>query len=432
MTVLHLAICILSSLLLGASNYCMQILSAPTRKEVDAAHAKRKWLSIGVASIKNLLYVDRRKTFVYILLGVSSIPLHLLWNSAFLNTLASNDYIYSAVTESFLEGAPWNNSKVFLTINEYSDEAQSMLNHFTNTSLILMSTTDCINAYDVTFMAEYSNVLLVHNNAASINGVSNNSLLLQGLNDGGVGESVALTSCSQGQWMCGPSPSCDLRQMARDNASHWNPRDSWDLDIGEQARDPNGSLGQVRIEGFIEYCLAEKPERPCTLGISPPILVTVLICNVIKISCFSATLWIGGSMYPLVTNGDAIQSFLLQSDTSFKNRCLASRTDVENNEKFWSDQPLLIMWHGRRKVWALGATKGVWLATFIPGLILIIAVIIMGIEFSLWVGGLSAIASQGFGRPSLSSFLPDNYYSPASASLLANTPQILVSYIYLA
>lgn len=289
-TVLHLAICILSSLLLGASNYCMRILSAPTRKEVDAAHAKRKWLSIGVASIKNLLYVDRRKTFVYILLGVSSIPLHLLWNSAFLNTLASNDYIYSAVTESFLEGAPWNNSKVFLTINEYPDEAQSMLNHFTNTSLILMSTTDCINAYDVTFMAEYSNVLLVHNNAASINGVSNNSLLLQGLNDGGVGESVALTSCSQGQWMCGPNPSCDLRQMARDNASHWDPWDSWDLDIGEQARDPNGSLGQVRIEGFIEYCLAEKPERPCTLGISPPILVTVLICNVIKISCFSATL----------------------------------------------------------------------------------------------------------------------------------------------
>lgn len=56
----------------------------------------------------------------------------------------------------------------------------------------------------------------------------------------------------------------------------------------------------------------------------------------------------------------------------------------------------------------------------------------MGIEFSLWVGGLSAIVSQGFGRPSLSSLLPDNYYSPASASLLANTPQILVSYIYLA
>lgn len=123
---------------------------------------------------------------------------------------------------------------------------------------------------------------------------------------------------------------------------------------------------QIRIEGFIEYCLAEKPKGHCTLGISPPILVTVLICNVIKISCFVATLWIGGSMYPLVTNGDAVESFLLQSDPSFKNRCLASRADVKNNKIFWSDGPLPIMWHCRRKVWASGATKGVWLATFIP------------------------------------------------------------------
>ena len=130
-TALHLAICILSSLLLGASNYCMQILSAPTRKEVDGAHARRKCLSIGVASFNNLMYVDRRKTFLYFLLGISSIPLHLLWNSAFMDTLASNDYIYSAVTESFLEGAPWNNSKVFLPIDEHPDEAQRMLNHHT-------------------------------------------------------------------------------------------------------------------------------------------------------------------------------------------------------------------------------------------------------------------------------------------------------------
>ena len=366
-TVLHLATCILSSLLLGASNYCMQMLSAPTRKDVDAAHARRKWLNIGVASFKNLLYVDRRNAFVYFLLGISSIPLHLLWNSAFLDTLASNDYVYSAVTESFLEGAPWNNSKVFLPINEYPDEAQAMLNHYTNNSLIRINTTDCINAYNVAFMTEYSNVLLVYNNAANINGVDNNSLLLQGLNDGGVSESSTLTRCARGQWMCGPNSSCALNQIARDNTSHWNPWDFWGLDIGEQERDPNGNLGgHIKIEGFIEYCLAEKPKRPCTLGISPPIIVTVLICNIIKISCFIATLWIGGSMYPLVTNGDVIQSFLLQSDTSFNNRCLASRADVENNEKFWSDRPLPIMWHGRRKVWALGATKGVWLATFIP------------------------------------------------------------------
>lgn len=57
----------------------------------------------------------------------------------------------------------------------------------------------------------------------------------------------------------------------------------------------------------------------------------------------------------------------------------------------------------------------------------------MGITFRLWVGGPSAIASQGFGRPSLSGpSILSKSYSPATASLLANTPQIIVSYIYLA
>lgn len=53
-TVAHLFINILSSLLLGASNYCMQRLVAPTRTEVDKAHARKKWLDIGVPSVRNL------------------------------------------------------------------------------------------------------------------------------------------------------------------------------------------------------------------------------------------------------------------------------------------------------------------------------------------------------------------------------------------
>lgn len=37
---LHLAINILSTILLSGSNYCMQCLSAPTRTDVDIAHAR--------------------------------------------------------------------------------------------------------------------------------------------------------------------------------------------------------------------------------------------------------------------------------------------------------------------------------------------------------------------------------------------------------
>ncbi|MCJ1344677.1 hypothetical protein MMC31_002880 [Peltigera leucophlebia] len=43
---LHLLINILSTLLLGASNFCMQLLVAPTRDEVNKAHEKSCWLDI--------------------------------------------------------------------------------------------------------------------------------------------------------------------------------------------------------------------------------------------------------------------------------------------------------------------------------------------------------------------------------------------------
>ena len=77
-TWVHLAINVISTVLLSASNYCMQCLSAPTRKELDKAHKNGKWLDIGIPSIRNLKAIGKMKLTVWILLGLSSIPLHLL------------------------------------------------------------------------------------------------------------------------------------------------------------------------------------------------------------------------------------------------------------------------------------------------------------------------------------------------------------------
>lgn len=74
----HFAINAVSAVLLSASNYCMQCLSAPTRKEINKAHASGKWLDIGVPSIRNLKAIGKRKLFFRWCLGLSSIPLHLL------------------------------------------------------------------------------------------------------------------------------------------------------------------------------------------------------------------------------------------------------------------------------------------------------------------------------------------------------------------
>lgn len=74
----HLLINLFSTVLLSSSNYCMQCLSAPTRRDVDRAHARRVWLDIGVPSIHNLKHISKKRVLLWALLGLSSLPLHLL------------------------------------------------------------------------------------------------------------------------------------------------------------------------------------------------------------------------------------------------------------------------------------------------------------------------------------------------------------------
>lgn len=74
----HILINALSTILLSASNYCMQCLSAPNRSEVDRAHAKRRWLHIGTPSLRNLSSISPVRVLLWMLLAVSSLPLHLL------------------------------------------------------------------------------------------------------------------------------------------------------------------------------------------------------------------------------------------------------------------------------------------------------------------------------------------------------------------
>ena len=80
-TWLHLAVNVFSTLLIGCSNYTMQCLASPTRKEIDKAHSQKRWLDIGVPSTRNLLLISRWRVVLWCLVALSSVPLHLLYNS---------------------------------------------------------------------------------------------------------------------------------------------------------------------------------------------------------------------------------------------------------------------------------------------------------------------------------------------------------------
>jgi len=76
---LHLGINALSTLLLSGSNYTQQCLAAPTRSEIDTAHARRRWMDIGIPSVRNLFRIKRERALLWIAIGFTSIPLHLLY-----------------------------------------------------------------------------------------------------------------------------------------------------------------------------------------------------------------------------------------------------------------------------------------------------------------------------------------------------------------
>jgi hypothetical protein len=111
-TWLHLAINVLSTLLLGCSNFTMQCLSSPTRKDIDRAHGDNCWLDIGVQGTRNLRRISRPRLVLWCLIALSSIPLHLLYNSAVFTTLSAREYSTFIVNKNFLTGQSFNVSEL--------------------------------------------------------------------------------------------------------------------------------------------------------------------------------------------------------------------------------------------------------------------------------------------------------------------------------
>ncbi|GKU08207.1 hypothetical protein FLAG1_08581 [Fusarium langsethiae] len=120
---IHLAINIIGTGVLASSNFFMQSLVAPTRKEVDAAHKTGQWLEIGVQSLKNVRFLNWRKALFWSLFSLSSVPLHLVFNGCVLESKGTNGFTLFLGTESLIRGS-WKGQAPIATslAREYTDE----------------------------------------------------------------------------------------------------------------------------------------------------------------------------------------------------------------------------------------------------------------------------------------------------------------------
>ena len=311
---LHLAINILSTLLLGASNYCMQCLSSPSRAEIDSAHSEHIWLDIGVPSVRNLRRVSWNKIILWWLFAVSTIPLHLLYNSAIFSTIGANVYDVFVGSENLVTGVGLNWS---LPLDDplYPNRTLRYFQRAANWTNL--TNEECIKLYSQQYLTGNRNVLAVTSALNATSPLLNSTYPVY----------TYLGDNNENVWLCSfntSSNTCDTSALLTQAAD-------WTISITTESN--RGYLEPIQQVVPIQYCLSQPVEEFCTLQFSLLIITIVIVCNITKLACM-VVLLLRQQAKPLATLGDAVESFLATPDPTTENMCLADKR-VFSAKKPW-------------------------------------------------------------------------------------------------
>ncbi|KAG0635396.1 hypothetical protein HOY80DRAFT_1093547 [Tuber brumale] len=183
----------LRTLLLPWGNYTQQCLAPPTRGEMDAAHARRRWMNIGVPRIRNLFRIKPERALLWIAIGVTGIPLHLLYNSIVHNSIEASNFVLDVVTNNHFEQTSYSNMteaflgfyRDFRNLTDWTKSVDSSdVELFSgvpeqysirNQSYEDLTPSECTKIYNAEFMTSHRNLFLITNH--SHNAVHNNTVL---------------------------------------------------------------------------------------------------------------------------------------------------------------------------------------------------------------------------------------------------------------
>ncbi|THX04654.1 hypothetical protein D6D18_03211 [Aureobasidium pullulans] len=482
-----LAINILSTLLLGASNNCTQLLAAPTRKDIDDAHAAGRWLDVGVSSMRNILAVSGWRKCLCACLFLSSIPLHLLYNSVIFSTLSASNYMAAIVTDDFFTGAAWNETRL-QRVFEDSERADRLLTDPRDNvdNLTRLENEDCIRQYGLnSLQSSWKNVLLV--SIANVTGplirpyfhhaeekwddlgwICGNQSTGVGYQDNGHNCNTAALLSHSTDW------------VIKDYLIEQQKITFKDGSVGYMGSDAGGPP----YEASIKYCLAEPTEQHCTVQISTPLLGIVLLCNLVKVLCLAGILFVRG-FYPLATVGDLISSCLSDPDSHTHgkgplaakdiprhdsasygkwlpklvegyrqihversmsllsrshNQAMPAEESPATTEAFEKSNVAPIKWKKRVYRWHQASSTLSWVVcmtlsvlTWLTGLCLLVSSVKRYKRLYDQTYTLSSMWSSGVGNISTNNLIGStgNGRSLLANVLLANTPQIIISFIYL-
>jgi len=393
-TKIHLGINVLATMLVAASNYNMQCMTAPSRRDIDLAHEQGKWLDIGIQSVRNLRYVPRWKAALWLALLLSTLPLHLLWNSAVFSITTSNRYAVLVVNSELLETNSTNRGLDCTNIDKYrKKDPESYATCWlldavsSGRDLEKLSPEQCIERYATRLESDSSNVIAIARNnldaQSSTFPPANASLPVLAYFDSVSYSPTLDTSCVDScsdwctpwkdgiRWNC--TSDCNsnvdthkkpynastvtdacLRYAIGNSSTSWRPNNlagnsDWicepdhvyENSCSAAAAKSNVTEWRILPERYeIDHCLSSRGELTCKLQYSSVILYVAIACNVVKF--LAIALHLMGSREPiLATVGDALASFLNSNDPHTKGKCLYT-TNTSSSDQYGSQ----LHWEG--------------------------------------------------------------------------------------
>ncbi|KAL2824888.1 hypothetical protein BDW59DRAFT_172616 [Aspergillus cavernicola] len=412
-TGLHLLINILSTTLLGASNYSMQCLCAPTREDIDNAHLRGNWLDIGVPSLRNLFHVSRIRSLMWICLALSSLPLHLVYNSTIFSTTAAYPYNVFAG-----HGSLGNETAPFLAggvSNEDERAFQRLYQEAGSGYLKRLDTSECINAYAITYQTKYGDLLLVTEDVNTTN--QYDMVGFQSVYDPYAGLQP-LPLGDPYEWLCPPNPNS--------SCSTYVPS------IQSQAEKNNWVVYRNSGTYRVDSCLSGRLPEHCKLQYSLPLTIVVIVVNFIKsaIMCYMA---VKTTEPPMLTTGDAITSFLKLPDKRTLGRCLVPGTEVRRifsryNVPRRHCRPSA--YDKTPKPWYSAVSHRKWVVILILWLIAI-AICAFLLRLGLVEDG-AGVWDADFGSINAQALIKSDNWprSLISNTIIANIPQVIFSTLY--
>jgi hypothetical protein len=269
------------------------------------------------------------------------------YNAMIFITYSANSYTVFVAQQSFVST---NNVTIQLSQNattakSLSDEYTGIINYMhgqsTKGQLERFSASDCVDKYSVPLQSAHGNLIIITNATSSGNALVDYIIQEPETSDVfGVYHALVPTEDAAGSeeqysWICDtPSIKNDSCFYEIDNIK--GNIKNWTVAAGNRT---------------VDYCLSQKTDEHCKLQISLSMTLICILTITFKVMVmFAVALFVNET--PLMTTGDAIETFMKDPDPFTQGMCMASKKMIEMNPYSWPRSPLFV--HLKKWRWAHG------------------------------------------------------------------------------